>query len=91
MGILFNSSAVSPSDKTTALELAIIAAQRQNRFAAMESCQAMITGVTDDDLAMRVRELILQYSDVSFVRGTEASGCKHNAVRAVLEELHPIE
>lgn len=89
MGILFNSRAVSSADKTTALELAIIAAQRQTRFAAMGSCQAMIASVTDDDLAMRVRELILQYSDVSFVADTEASGCKHRAVRAVLEELQP--
>jgi serine/threonine protein kinase len=91
MGILFKSPAVSPSDKTTALELTIIAAQRQNRFAAMDSCQEMITSVSDDDLAMRVRELILQNADVSWITGTDASACKHQVIRSILEELQPIE
>lgn len=91
MGVLFDSPAVLPSDKTIALELTIIAAQRQNRFAAMESCQAMIASVADDDLAMRVRELILQYRDLSWIAGTDASGCKHQTIRTVLQELQPIE
>ena len=91
MEILFHGQAVSPANKTTALELAIIGAYRQNRFAAMETCQAMISSVADDDLGMRVRELILKYRDYSFVAGTEASSCKNVAIRFVLEEIRPAE
>lgn len=56
MNILFAGPAVSPANKALALELAIIAAERQNRFAAMERSQAMISSVVDDDLGMRVLE-----------------------------------
>jgi hypothetical protein len=87
MEIIFEGQAVSPANKTLSLELAIIAAYRQNRFAAMDTCQAMISSVVDDDLAMRVRELILQYKDTSWVVGTEISKCKNGIIRTVLGQL----
>src|SRR5207249_1959332 len=57
---IFDSSEVRPNDKADALRIAIIAAERQNRFAAMDTCRAMIMGVADDGLAQRVHDVMLE-------------------------------
>jgi serine/threonine protein kinase len=45
MNIVFSGNLVSNSDKAFALEIAIISAQRQSRFAAMDTCNHIIMSV----------------------------------------------
>ena len=86
MAVVFDGPTVAPGDKTTALELATIAATRQNRFAAMDTCQAMVQRIADDELAMRVRELILAYPDTC-IASTEATKCNSRIIITLLEHL----
>jgi hypothetical protein len=86
MDILFESAAVSDADKTLALELAVIAAQRQSRFAAMDTCTRMIKSVTDENLGIRIRDLI-QRHPYNFLTTIEPSECSSNAIGSYLVEL----
>lgn len=61
--------------RAAALEIAIDAAYRMNRFAAMETCSSMICSVTDNDLGIHVTA-IMQRNDHSFITGIEPSQCK---------------
>jgi serine/threonine protein kinase len=86
MYMLFESEAVSDADKTFALELAVIAAQRQSRFAAMDTCTQMIKSVTDENLGIRIRDLIQRYP-YNFLTNIEPSECSSNAIGSYLSEL----
>lgn len=86
MKTFFEGADVSSADKAEALRIAIIAAYRQNRFAAMDTCRSMITSVLDDDLAQRVHDVILELP-YSFIESIEESSCKATAIRAALAAL----
>ena len=85
MKMLFHAPAVDASDKVLALEIAIIAAVRQNRFAAMETCRAMIISVRDGGLGMRIAEMLSTHL-ASFVGDIEPSSVNTVAIRALLFE-----
>lgn len=87
MSVVFDGNEVPDALKAEALETAIISAVRQNRFAAMDSCVAMIRGVTSDGLAVRVRDLLLKYADEHFIENIERSTCKNDAIRQALREI----
>ena len=86
MRLLFEGLGVSPQDKADALSVAIIAAERQNRFAAMDTCTAMITNVTEPELAARVREVLLQHA-YYFLTNIDESVCRAAAVKTAVAEL----
>lgn len=86
MSILFSESSLSVASRAKALELAVYAADHQNRFAAMNTCKSMLRGIKDNELGLRVRELITDYPD-SFITKVEPTECSCDAVRQALREV----
>lgn len=76
---IFSSLEISSKIRASALELAIDAAHRMNRFAAMDTCISMICSVSDDDLGVHVAA-IMQRNDHSFITDIEPSQCKCDPV-----------
>jgi len=58
MRTIFSGDDVSISHKAKVLELAILAANYMNRFAAMDTCRNMIKSVNDEILGLKVANLI---------------------------------
>jgi serine/threonine protein kinase len=86
MKILFHAQDTPPSDKAEALRIAIIAAVRQNRFAAMDTCRAMITSIEDAELGQRAHDVLVEHATY-FIRNIDANDCKSGAVRAAINSL----
>ncbi len=86
MQTFFVANDVSLANKAEALRIAIIAAHRQNRFAAMDTCRSMITSVLEDDLAQRVHDVMLEHPYL-FIESIEESSCKAAGIRAALSVL----
>lgn len=72
---VFKSDNLDNKTKALALELAIDAAYRMNRFAAMDTCSSMICSVADNELGVHVAA-IMQRNAHSFVVDIEPSQCK---------------
>ncbi|WP_408900326.1 protein kinase domain-containing protein [Photobacterium piscicola] len=89
MANIFNNPLVEPKLKAKALELAIDAAIRTNRFAAMDTCTSMITSVTDQNLGNHVVATMQKFTN-SFVDDIEESQCKCNAITNYLTSLKQI-
>lgn len=83
MATLFNSPSSSETDKAEALKAAIIAAERQNRFAAMDTCKIMIASVQDSGLAQRVFEIMIQYPNY-FMENIDPLACRSPAIRQAI-------
>ncbi|WP_342455970.1 protein kinase domain-containing protein [Variovorax sp. S12S4] len=86
MKVLFDAHNVSAQTKAEALRSSIIAAVRQNRFAAMETCTKMISSVEDPELAQRVHDILIEH-DCHFLQHIEPSGCRSPIVRHAIEGL----
>lgn len=86
MKMLFEARDTSPTDKAEALRVAIIAAVRQNRFAAMSTCKSMITSIEDQELAQRVHDVLVEH-DTFFIQNIEPNECKAGAIRAAVLAL----
>jgi len=86
MAIVFNAPDPAPADKAEALRIAIIAATRQNRFAAMDTCSKLISAIEDAELAQRVHDVLIEH-DASFIQGIEPSACKAPAIRQAIHQL----
>jgi eukaryotic-like serine/threonine-protein kinase len=86
MEVLFNSTDTSPVIKAEALRSAIIAAVRQNRYAAMDTCKAMIVRVEDNELGQRVHDVLLECG-AYFIQNIEPGECVAIAVRAAVNIL----
>jgi len=86
MSALFNSPWSSEADKAEALETAIIAAIRQNRFAAMDTCKVMIASVADSGLGQRVYEIMMRNGS-SFMENIDLLDCRSPAVQAAIVAL----
>jgi serine/threonine protein kinase len=83
---LFNSDNVPPAQKADALNLAIYAAYHENRFNAMNSCDAMITSVIDDELASYLRPILLEYPN-SFLTNIEPVNCKNDIIARTINQM----
>lgn len=83
MRVFFAAEGVSDSNKINALETAIDAARRMNRFAAMDVCREMVRSVDDEGLAQRVHDLIHSLS-TTFISDIEPATCRAPAIRAAL-------
>jgi hypothetical protein len=86
MKVLFEAADTSATDKAEALRVAIIAAVRQNRFAAMDICKAMIVRIDEDELAQRVHDVLIAH-DAHFIQHIEPKECKAVAIRAAILAL----
>ncbi len=86
MTVLFNSPFSSETDKANALKAAIIAAERQNRFAAMDSCKIMIASVQEGGLAQRVFEIMIQYPNY-FMENIDPFACRSQAIQQAIAIL----
>lgn len=83
MAVLFDHPHVSPDAKANALDLAIIASVRMNRFAAMDRCVDIIKTIEDNDTALAVRELFSKYVD-TFVSKIRPEECRNALIREAL-------
>lgn len=86
MKVLFDSADVCATDKAEALRVAIIAAVRQNRFAAMNTCKAMIVKIDDGELAQRVHDVLIE-NDTYFIQNIDPTECKAVAIRSAVMNL----
>ena len=86
MKVIFDADGTSPTDRAEALRIGIIAAVRQNRFAAMETCKSMIVKIEDAELAQRVHDVLVQH-DTHFIQQIEPMECKATAVRSAIVAL----
>jgi eukaryotic-like serine/threonine-protein kinase len=86
MKMVFDSNAVEIQNKVEALEIAIEGAVRQNRYAAMDTCAAMIKSVRDEDLGHRVAEMLMEHPE-HFITSIERSECRSDAIGAALQRL----
>lgn len=90
MKTLFDSTSASPTDKAEALRVAIIAAVRQNRFAAMDTCKAMIIRAEDAELAQRIHDILIEH-DTHFIRHIDPQECRAPGIRVAIESLKAAE
>ena len=77
---IFCVAEVPARTRARALELAVDAANRMNRFAAMDTCVEMITSVDNNHLGVHVAAVI-QKNPHSFLVGIEPSQCKCESIR----------
>lgn len=90
METVFYSAHAGLANRTEALRIAIIGAVNMNRYAAMNTCMAMVTSIADDELAAHVHDLIIEFAD-TFIAGTDQAECKSIAIRNVLYEVNSPE
>jgi hypothetical protein len=83
MNVLFNSPLSSSEDKADALKAAIVAATRQNRFAAMDTCKLMIVSIGDGGLAQRVFDVMMEHPNY-FMEQIDPLMCRSNAIRQAI-------
>lgn len=76
--------------RSKVLELAIDAAYRMNRFAAMDTCIAMIKSVDNESLGSYIASII-QKNSHTFVSDIEHSQCKCETIRRALKQLQKTE
>ncbi len=86
MKLIFDSDLATNQDKELALDLAIRAAVTMNRFAAMDTCTAMIASVRDDELGKLVATLILKNHE-HFLIHMDTTLCKNRYVISSLAQL----
>ena len=84
---IFDSKDVEPKIKAQALSIAIDSAGRMHRFAAMDTCTAMIASVNNDDLGFLVADVI-QRQKHDFLSNIEPARCKCDPIRRQIELLN---
>lgn len=86
MEVVFKNS--SDSDlRARALEIAIIHAERMNRFPAMSTCSDMITKVPADDAGEAAIIATIQKTNADFVKEIEASSCANRVIADAITKL----
>lgn len=89
MARVFRASTVPAGEKAIALNLAIRAAHKQNRFAAMTTCTNMITSIQADEkeLAEHVRPVLLACNAPFVATDIEIVRCKNDIIARTIREL----
>lgn len=80
---IFDAAGVPDRTRAFALEIAIDGAERMNRFAAMDTCIAMITSVNQETLGALVAN-VMQRNHHYFIQNIEPSQCRSEAIRRFL-------
>lgn len=86
MKVIFDAPTVPAAHKAECLRSAIIAAVRQNRYAAMGTCATMIKSVNEEELGQRVHDVLMQH-DTYFIQQIDPSECMSATVRAAVVTL----
>lgn len=87
MNIVFKNS-VDPDLKARALEIAIIHAERMNRYAAMSTCSNIITKIPQNDPAEAAIIAVLQRTNASFVADIEPVACTNRIIADCIAKLN---
>jgi len=88
MRLIFDSANAPSKERVQALDLAVKAAQYMYRFAAMDTCKAMVRSVHDEELGLHVAALIIKHRDI-FLSDIEPSECHSDAVKNALFKVKP--
>ena len=83
MKAIFDAPNVPDAIKARALDLAIHAAVAMNRFAAMDTCAAMIKTVTNEELGIQISDIVKMHPG-TFLSNIEQSECKSDVVRQAI-------
>ena len=86
MNRIFKTVTVPPETRALALDLAIRAAYYMNRFAAMDTCKAMVRAISDHNLALNAVPVILK-PESSFLADIEPSTCSEDAIRNTIRSI----
>jgi serine/threonine protein kinase len=86
MSRIFKTPSVPPETRALALDLAIRAACYMNRFAAMDTCRAMVRAISDHTLALNVVPVILK-PEAFFLADIEPSTCSEEAIRNAIRTI----
>jgi serine/threonine protein kinase len=86
MNRIVKTPTVPPEIRALALDLAIRAACYMNRFAAMDTCKAMVRAISDHDLALNVVPVILR-EEAFFLADIEPSTCSDEAIRNAIRSI----
>ena len=87
MRVIFESNYSSNSEKEHALKLAIRAAHECNRYSAMDTCIALVRGISDTDLALRVAEILSEEMSVFFLSRSTPNDFSSQIIRSKLYTL----
>jgi len=90
MEVFFYNKQISPANRAESLRIAIIGAYNMNRYAAMDTCQAMVVSIDEEELGQYVRDLIIEYRD-TFIVDTDQNACRSIAIRNALFSVKPPE
>jgi hypothetical protein len=58
-----------------------------NRFAAVDTCRAMIKLISEQELALHIVPVIFK-PEASFLRDIEPSSCSNEAIRNAIRTIH---
>ena len=86
MNIVFQ-TCTDPDLRARALEIAIIHAVRNNRFAAMSTCSNMITRTPANDPAESAIVAVLQNATAAFVKNIEPTSCQNPVIANQIQRL----
>jgi eukaryotic-like serine/threonine-protein kinase len=86
MEMVFKTSS-DPDLRARALELAIIHAERMNRYSAMSTCSNMITRVLPDDPGESAIIATIQKTNADFVKEIEVVSCKNRVIADAITKL----
>ncbi len=86
MAIFFKSPNTSDEQKASSLKIAIIAADRKNRFAAMDICTNMITSVQDHGLAQHIC-YIITHGRYEFLKNINPLHCHSPQISAAINQI----
>lgn len=75
----------NPELRMHALSMAVRMAGNLNRFAAMDTCNALVADVDEPNFAYLIAEYLRENPD-SFLTRLEPQGCKHAAIREALKK-----
>ena len=76
-----------PGVRAKAFDLAVRAAYYMNRFAAMDTCRAMIKSISEQELALHIVPVIFK-PEASFLSDIEPSSCSNEAIRNAIRTIH---
>ena len=86
MSVVFTNS-TDPDLRAKALEIAIIHAERMNRYAAMSTCSNMITKVPQGDPAEAAIIAAIQRTNADFVKEIEQTSCANKVIAVSIARL----
>jgi serine/threonine protein kinase len=86
MSVVFGNS--SDADlRARALEIAIIHAERMNRYAAMSTCSKLIAKISQGDPAEAAIIAVIQRTNADFVKEIEPVSCANKVIAATIARL----